>query len=375
MTPNGAVFLPVMGDTRMGSVGVRHAVLLAVVILLALIGMVSMGLAASGREPAAAPAARLDAAVHASWTGLPLREWAARMTTLAGLPIILDRRIDPMRPVTLTGRGETVGTVLDRVAAETGATVDEVGSTIWLVPLDRTGQAARAAADRQLRMAKLPPPLRRTLTATAPLTWPAGARPGDLVDRLATAARLALDGLDTIPHDHLPANALPSLSLAERLDLVLAQVDRRIVWTDRGGRIVAIDMEVSTEVSAAPVSAGAGPARRPEPGRGADERAGGGRTAAGRASKSRDEYTLRLEAPLEEALAALARQLDLDVDLDVASLTAHGIAPGEIVRADVTGVSRDALFDAILQPVGLSWRVEGRTLRVFAGGDEVVTAK
>jgi hypothetical protein len=352
----------------MGSAGARHAVLLALVILLAVTGMVSLGPTASGREPATAPPAGLDAAVHASWSGLPLREWAARMTTLAGLPIILDRRIDPTRPVTLTGRGETVRMVLDRVAVEAGATFDEVGSTIWLVPLDRSGQAARAAADRQWRIAKLPPPLRRTLTATAPLTWPAGARPGDLVARLATAARLDLEGRAAIPHDHLPANALPSLSLAERLDLVLAQVDRRIVWNDRGGRIVAIDMEVSTEVSAAPVSAGAGLARRPEPGRGADGRAGGVRTAAGRASKSRDEYTLRLEAPLEAALAALARQLDLEVDLDVASLTAHGIAPGEIVRADVTGVSRDALFDAILQPVGLSWQIEGRTLRVFAGG-------
>jgi hypothetical protein len=359
----------------MGPAGVRHAILLALVILLAVTGMVSLGLAASGRESDAASPAGLDASVHASWTGLPLREWAARMTTLAGLPIILDRRIDPTRAVTLTGRGETVGTVLDRVAAEAGATVDGVGSTIWIVPLDRSGQAARAAADRQWRMAKLPPPLRRTLAATAPLTWPAGARPADLVDQLATAARLELDGLDAIPHDHLPAGALPSLSLAERLDLVLAQVDRRIVWNDRGGRIVAIDKEVSAEVGAAPVSDGAGLARRPELGRSADGPAGGGRTAAGRASKSRDEYTLRLEAPLEEALAALARQLNLDVDLDVASLTAHGIAPGEIVRADVAGVSRDALFDAILQPAGLSWQIEGRTLRVFAGGDEVVTAK
>jgi hypothetical protein len=337
----------------MGSAGARHAVPLALVILLAVTGMVSLGPTASGREPATAPPAGLDAAVHASWTGLPLREWVARMTTLAGLPIILDRRIDPTRPVTLTGRGETVGTVLDRVAAEAGATVEEVGSTIWLVPLDRTGQAARAAADRQWQIAKLPPPLRRTLTATAPLAWPAGARPADLVDRLATAARLDLDGRAAIPHDHLPAGALPSLSLAERLDLVLAQVDRRIVWNDRGGRILAIDEEVGAE-----------PARRTPAAQKVT-----GRIPAGRTPGRRDEYTLRLEAPLEEALAALARQLDLEFELDTASLTAHGIAPGEIVRADVTGVSREALFDAILQPVGLSWRIEGRTLRVFAGGD------
>jgi len=350
--PFGEVSLSVMGATRICPAGARHAVLLALVILLAVTGMVSLGPTASGREPAAAPPAGLDAAVHASWTGLPLREWVARMTTLAGLPILLDRRIDPTRPVTLTVREETVAAVLDRVAAEAGATVDEVGSTIWFVPVGRTGQAARAAADRQRRIASLPPPLRRTLTATAPLAWPAGARPGDIVAQLTTAAKLEIDGLNAIPHDHLPASELPSLSLAERLDLVLAQVDRRIVWNDRGGRIVAIDEEV-----------GADTARRPPAAQKVT-----GRIPAGRTPGRRDEYTLRLEAPLEEALAAIAKQLNLDLDLDVASLTAHGIAPGEIVRADVAGVSRDALFDAILRPVGLSWRVEGPTLRVFASG-------
>ena len=326
-----------------------------------------LGSAAGGRALAATESAGLDAAVHASWTGLPLREWAARMMTVAGRPILLDRRIDPTRPVTLTARGETVRTVLDRVATEAGATVDEVGSTIWIVPPDRTGQAARAAADRQRRVDILPPPLRRTLLARDPFVWPAGARPGDLVAQLATAARLEIDGLDAIPHDHLPAATLPSLPLSERLDLVLAQVDRRIVWNDRGGRIVAIDEEVGGDVDAAlgaaPPPPGADLPRRPPPGRNV-----AGRIAGTRTTEGRNEYTLRLEAPLEEALMGLARQLDLDVDLNVASLTAHGIAPGEIVRADVTGVSREALFDAILQPVGLSWQIEGRTLRVFAGG-------
>lgn len=342
-------------------------VLAATAVAVACTVVAGVSSAAGGGALAATESAGLDAAVHASWTGLPLREWTTRMTALAGRPILLDRRIDPTRAVTLTARGEAVQTVLERVATEAGATVDEVGSTIWIVPPDRTGQAARAAVDRQRRVENLPPPLRRTLLARDPFVWPAGARPGDLVAQLATAARLEIDGLAAIPHDHLPAATLPPLPLAERLDLVLAQVDRRIVWNDRGGRIVALDEEVSAEVraklGAAPSPAATGPARRSQSGRSA-----AGRSPAGRATENRDEYTLRLEAPLEEALAALARQLDLDVDLDVASMTAHGIAPGEIVRADVAGVSREALFDAILQPVGLSWQIEGRTLRVFAGG-------
>jgi hypothetical protein len=67
-------------------------------------------------------------------------------------------------------------------------------------------------------------------------------------------------------------------------------------------------------------------------------------------------------------LAAIARQLDLDLELDTASLTARGIAPGEIVRAEVVKASRDELFDAIVRPLGLEWNVAGRRLRVFATG-------
>jgi tripartite-type tricarboxylate transporter receptor subunit TctC len=62
----------------------------------------------------------------------------------------------------------------------------------------------------------------------------------------------------------------------------------------------------------------------------------------------------------------IAGRLGLALDLDQASLAARGIAPGEIVRAEVEKASRDRLLDAVLQPVGLEWKIEGERLRVFA---------
>ena len=302
--------------------------------------------------------AGLDAAVNATWTRLPLRDWTARVAALAGKPVILDRRIDPERLVTRTARGEPLADVIRAVAHEAGATVEELPGTIRLVPTAASGRAAAAADDRDRRLASIPAPQRRLLLKADPWKWPTGARPRDLVAAALAEAGLTVEGLDAIPHDHFPAADLPPLPLAERLDLVLGHFDLRILWSaGRGrptGRIVAIAAELTPPPARRPDAPGGSPApRRPA-------------APPSRSVKLRDEFTLRLEAPLDQALAAIAARLGLELELDQASLAARGIAPGEIVRADVEKASRDRLLDAVLQPVGLQWKIEGERLRVFA---------
>lgn len=296
------------------------------------------------------PAPGLEAAVHASWTRLPLRDWAERTAKIAGEPVILDRRLDPTTTITLDCRGEPLRQVMATVAAQAGAEVDELRSTIRLVPRDRAGLAASADEALAGTVTKMTAPVRRRASAREAWAWPDGARPRELVSAAAREAGVAIEGIDTIPHDHFPAADLPPLSLAERLDLVLAHFDRRVQWEvdQAAGRIVAIDDGI-------PPRAAAG--KRP------DARAAARpRTTV----RLKDAFTLRVEAPLDQTLAAIAKRLDLRLDLDVASLQARGIATGEIIRADVKDVSRNDLLRAILAPLGLDWQIEADTLRVFA---------
>jgi hypothetical protein len=322
------------------------------VLLVIVLGCSGAASAAPVNQPPKAGAG-LDAEVHASWTRVPLRAWTASVSSLAGRPVILDRRIDPEQPVTLAAHGETLREILGRVAQEAGAAVDELESTIRITPSSVAGKASRAEQDRRLRLTKAPAEARHTLTSDEAWSWPPAARPRDLIEHLASKAGLAIEGIDTIPHDHFPAAEWPRLSLAERFDLVLAHFDRRVAWTTAAskpvGRIVPIDAEIAP---AAVAHAKQPRARAP--------------TKRVRTAKIRDEFTLRLEAPLDQALMAIARQLDLEVEIDRESLVARGIALGEIARADVTKVSRDELFDAILQPLGLAWQLDGTRLQVFA---------
>jgi len=341
---------------RLRGFAVLRATIASVVFGLSLARAIVPAAAAEGTVERAA--AGLDDGVQATWTRVPLREWTVRVSSLAGRPVILDRRIDPDRLVTHTARGESVRDVLEAVAAEAGAAVEELPGAVRLVPAAVGGRGIAAAADRERRLAALPPSQRKPLTEVRSWTWPAGAEPRVLVADALAEAGLSVQGLDAVAHDHFPAAALPPLSLAERLDLVLAHFDLRILWSaDRDrpvGRIVAIDAEVAPQAGGTPrPRTGPDAARRPGP-------------APNRSVKLRDEFTLRLEAPLDQALAAIAARLGLELDLDQASLAARGIAPGEIVRAEVEKVSRDGLLDAILQPVGLQWKIEGQRLRVFA---------
>lgn len=298
---------------------------------------------------APAAAAGLDDPARASWKAIPLREWAASATSLAGRPVILDRRLDPDVAITLECQGEPVHEALAKAAEQAGAAVAVLRSTIRLVPRTQHGLCERAEAARDRDLGRLPADPRAALGKKTAWTWPEGSRPRDLVAAVAAEAGLAVDGIDGLPHDHFPAAALPALTPAERIDLVLAHFDRRVQWRDRGGAVQGVIVPLDTALP--PPSRDVG--RKPRPPR---PPAVGGK----------DVFSLRAAAPLEELLAAVAAQQKLRLELDRESLAACGIAPAEIVRIDVRDVSRDELLDRIATPLGLAWRIEDDRLHVTA---------
>lgn len=305
----------------------------------------------------------LDAPITATWNGIGLRDWASRVGDAAGLPVLVDRRLDPDTAIRLDCRDEPLRDVLDRGAAIAGGEVAALASSILIVPRGMAAVLVSAEAARATRVASLPARQRSALDKQMPWQWAAGARPRDLVAAAATQAGVSLEGVATVPHDHLPATSLPEMTLAERLDLLLCPFDLRVDWqaapaTARvpTGRIIAIGAGLSpaaATVASAPQPATGKPAVRHSPGR--------PKPAAGRQT-----FSLQVAAPLEQLLEALATRMELDLELDRESLTRSGIAPGEIVRATVKDASRDELLDAILGPLALQWTINGDTLRVFA---------
>jgi len=318
---------------------------------------------------ASCPAAEVDlsAPVTATWSGIGLRAWAERISETAGLPVLIDRRLDPDTAISLECRGEPLLDVLTRTAALAGGELAVLKSSIRIVPCGMADMTIRAEAARTTRIVSFPQRQRSVLAHAQPWRWPAGARPQDLLRDAAAQADIRLDGIDAVPHDHLPAVSLPEMTLAERLDLLLAPFDLRVDWlvtrtNVEGGTTAALTGRIIPMADGLPsTTASAAPEKHvaPRP---------GGRLPPSRnkAVVAGETFSLKVAAPLEEVLAAIAKRLGLQLDLDRESLTRSGISPGEIVRATVTDASRDELLRAILDPLTLDWTIDGTSLRVFA---------
>lgn len=311
------------------------------------------GLACAGLAFLPAAAAEVPP-VHATWTAQPIRTVADQLSRLAGKPVVLDRRLDPTTSITLVAAGEPCDAMLTTIATRVGGQVIDLAKTIRIAPPAVAGRCMAAERARSQELSRLPQPQRNALADEAAWQWPAGSRPRDLVVAAAAEAGLPIDGLDRIPHDHFPTADLAPLSLAERLDLILFHFDLRMAWSrsptgsrPRGSIVPLPDAAAAATTSGPPAKRPSRHRPLPPPG-------------------TQQAYTLRLEAPLEEALTAISRQLGLQLNLDATSLAARGIARREIARADVQSASRDELLAAILMPLGLTWQIDEGTLRVWA---------
>lgn len=320
-------------------------------------------LALSPAGPAAALATRAGATVTVAWTGLPLHTVCERLSTLLGRPVILDRRVDPGVPVSLDLRDAPADEALAALCEAAGTGCVVLGNSIRIVPPGLPARVLAAEESRRGAVKKLPARLRATAGAMAPRSWDDGATPRDLLADLAGEGGLELDGLDAFPHDHLRGATLPPLPLAERLDLLLLQYDRRLDWS--GARAAAGKVRVAIVPCDDDDDDANGPAVVAAAG--AWESLAG--TPPAGAPEAGATWSLEVAAPLDRLLAAVAGKLGLRLDLDTDGLERRGVAAGGIVRLSVKEVSRDELLDRIADPLGLRWTIDGDTLRVGPAGE------
>ncbi|HBO44782.1 MAG TPA: hypothetical protein DD670_12805 [Planctomycetaceae bacterium] len=341
----------------------------------------------------------VDRSIGILWSDSPLRTALENLARQQEVFIWLDRRVDPGRPVSATAQDTPIREFLADVARREGLGLCVFGSVLYLGPSDSVATLRTLGELRRQDARVLPRAKSRRFLREEPMQWDDLAAPRDLLARLGEENQVEIVDLDRVVHDLWPAMRLPSLSLVDRLTLILAPFDLTFCVEDEGARIRLLPIPdqvfltrrypagarreevVERWKAASPESRiriegdeivvegrledhellwGHGrPSRRVERARAAP----GGK---GTVERLRIDRLVFKDQPLEAIIRHLAGQFKLDLTLDADSLRRAGVDLDQRVSLEITNATVDELFEKLLGPVGLTFVRDDSTLEIRA---------
>jgi hypothetical protein len=171
---------------------------------------------------AAALDRQLDATAEVQWHDVPLREALQRLGRAQGVAIVLDRCIDPDQAVSFAQEGTRLIDVLNALAATKGCEVSRLPSLLYFGPSRTTRSLASWQALQWETITQMPRAVQRPWRQREVASWPRLTEPRRLLETWLRQGGLKATGLEQVPHDLWRAQELPPLDLLERLTVALA---------------------------------------------------------------------------------------------------------------------------------------------------------
>ncbi len=354
----------------------------------------------------------LDRTISATWEQVDLRTITRRIEETRQIALLVDRRLDPSRPVKFAAHDVRLGELLERLASERDAEAIVVGNTVYLGPKLATEKLRTLIALRTQEFERLKS-ARRSGLSPSDLRWDDLTTPSELLSRLSQRDRVRIEGGDQVPHDLWAAATLPDVNVIEALSLILIQFDLTFHWTDGGsgveiepapekvvierhhavrkgtlakkGAHIALLEEVKERYPGLPARLAAEGIEvggtveqheeierflgRGEPGLKSPDRAGS--KTASKEKKARKEseirYTLRMQdKPLGSLLKTLERPEHGDWKFEYRNdeLQRAGIRLDQRITFDVREVAIAELLKKALDQAGLQFEIQDRVVRL-----------
>jgi hypothetical protein len=180
---------------------------------------------------------QLDLPVGITWSENPLRSALDNLARSHRVSIWLDRRLDPGFKVDFTCQGQPLRSTLQRLALRLGVDVSFGESVVYFGPKPMGNQFATLVALRNQEIERLPGARRAAFQHRESWNIPELATPRELLRQLCEEAKCRLTGEEQVLHDLWPARSLPSMTLVERLSLVLAGFDLTFAIADDGNEL------------------------------------------------------------------------------------------------------------------------------------------
>jgi hypothetical protein len=364
--------------------------------LLSLLALHGIPTASSSAEWLTGPALQrhLSDPVDLVWAENPLRDALGSFARVQNVAVMIDRRVDPSRKITLTLKQSTVGEALAAMAmtGEMGATL--AGPVAYFGPPEAVAKLRTLIFLREEEARKMPPVAAKMFFQTKPLAWPDFSQPREILQRLGRENKLAISGLEKIPYDLWAAADLPPMTLVERLSLIAFQYDLTFAIALAGKKIelVPLPADIRLERSYAGGTKPRETAKRfAELAPKAEIEVAGekvlvkamlddherinapsqptGHTSPKNADSNLDDkrFTLKLsEQPIGPLLKQLAKQIGLQLQMDESALQRAGVSLDQRVSFQVEDATVDGLLQAVIKETPLKYRRQGKVLIVEA---------
>ena len=288
---------------------------------------------------------------------MPLRRAIEGLSQAQKVAILIDRRVDPSEKLNLTIKDTPLRSALQEIADHCGLGVSRIGmAVVYFGPpsIAEKLPSIEAAFVRAVR--RLSPPAQRKFFQSKALAWDDLASPRDLLAQLGQQNRVAIDGLDCVPHDLWAAADLPPLSLIDRLTLIAVQFDLTFKVASGEARLGLIPVPENLPTPAKKskeTSVGSRPPRPPP----AEPSASVERIRIQRLSVQAE--------PLGPVLRQLANRLGLELRMDEKALAAAGISLDQRVSVKIENATVDELLRQLLKSTGLKFHRRQRVVEIL----------
>lgn len=148
------------------------------------------------------------------------------------IAVIIGRRINPDKVISVKLQEATMREAFAAVAEEAGGTVSELSNVVFIGAPESTAKLRTLVRLKSKDVSKFAN--RRELRAKRTIVWPALSEPREVLRLIAKTFQVEVRGADSIPHDLWAAGQLPDSDAVTALSIVLIQFGLTFEWEDKG---------------------------------------------------------------------------------------------------------------------------------------------
>lgn len=172
---------------------------------------------------------QLEQSLSLSTQETPFRDLLDRLEHTYEIALMLDRRIDPERPISVSVPQGNVREVLVRTAHAAGCGISFLDDLVYFGPIDSADKLRTLVELRQdeyrIFVRNSPATERSRLISNRSLSWDDFAEPRSTVTNFAESYRLPISNPELIEHDLWAGDTVPSGSFPRTMQLLLLQFD------------------------------------------------------------------------------------------------------------------------------------------------------